>query len=166
MVEVKDLIKLWIKEGCPSSGLLQSKRALTVSKGGYFSWFNVPWLWKLLPLRFGILFFPCSTFGDLQSKLQILPVSLGNCRCIPEASFWAWAGDLRSLPEISRVGCTVCWTSRGLLFWIGWGAIYLLVFPTKHPLVSFTLNSQGEWGCTMVYYLPVLPLDSETVGEN
>lgn len=97
MVEVKNLIKLWIEESCPSTGSLpEQESSLTVSKGGYSNWFNTPWLWMLLPLWYGILFFPCFAFGD-QNKIQILLISLGNGRYISKqgTSCWAWAGDFR-----------------------------------------------------------------------
>lgn len=98
MVEVRNLIKLWIEESCPSTGSFPDQvSSLTVSKGGYFNWFNTPWLWMLLPLWYGIFFFPCFAFGD-QSKIQIPPVPLGNGRYSSNqgASSWAWAGDFRS----------------------------------------------------------------------
>lgn len=65
MAEVKNLIKLWREESCPSTGFLPEQvSCLTVSKGDYFSLFNIPWLWMLLPLWYGILFFPCFAFND------------------------------------------------------------------------------------------------------
>lgn len=99
MAEVKNLIKLWIEESCTSTGsLAEQVSSLIVSKGGYFNWFNTPWLWMLLPLWYGILFFPCFACGD-QNKIQMLPVSLGNGRYISKqgASCRAWAGDFRHI---------------------------------------------------------------------
>lgn len=99
-VEFKNSSKLYIEGVCPSSGSLPEKVSfLTVSKGGYFSWFHVPWLWVSLALWCGTVFCPCSVFGDLQSKLWILPGSLGNYRCVSKqwGSSWAWAGGLRSI---------------------------------------------------------------------
>lgn len=164
MVEVKNLIKLWIEESCPSTGSLpEQESSLTVSKGGYSNWFNTPWLWMLLSLWYGILFFPCFAFGD-QNKIQILLISLGNGRYISKqgTSCWAWAGDFRpTFCEIRAWVLNLDFKAPDFLHEVRicLPSKHLLVLPTEHPPVSLTLNKQWEWGCSMVYYLPVLPLD-------